>query len=50
MDLPEEERRVAVRARPCEVAGYFDASGRLDLLRLDVAPAARGAARRAELK
>jgi len=29
MDLPEEERRVAVRARPCEVAGYFDASGRL---------------------
>jgi len=31
MDLPEEERRVAVRARPCEVADYFDASGRLDL-------------------
>ena len=29
MDLPEEERRVAVRARPCEVAGYFDASERL---------------------
>jgi hypothetical protein len=41
MDLPEEEPRVA---------GYFDASGRLDLLRLGVAPATRRAARRAELK
>ena len=26
MNLPEEERRAAGRARPCEVAGYFDAS------------------------
>src|SRR5437773_2346343 len=40
MDLPEEERRAAGRGRPCEVAGHFDASRCLDLLRLGFATAA----------